>query len=255
MQRFSLAVGVFAAILALWAAASALGWVDPFLLPPPARVWTTFLQLLGNGKLAAHVEVSLLRVAAGYGIAVALALALSLLMSRAAVLDGILDPPLEFLRQIPPLAMIPLIMLWLGIGEAQKVGIIVLACFFPIFLGFRGGFAQADPKLIEVGRAAGFGRSEILRRIVIPAALPAIIVGLRIGLGYGWRALVGAELIASSSGLGYMILDAQDLARTDIVLVGVLVIGVIGLLTDGGLKFLVRRRLPWIRRELDLGQG
>lgn len=248
-------LSVFAALLLLWAAASGMGWVNAFLLPPPWRVWDSFMSLLSSGKLVSHTAVSLLRVILGYGCAAAAALVLSLAMVRSRVLSALIDPPLEFLRQVPPLALMPLAMLWLGIGEAQKVGIIILACFFPIFLGFRGGFSQVEPKLIEVGQAAGFSRMEILRRIVIPAALPSIIVGLRLGLGHGWRALVGAELIASSAGLGYMILDAQDLARIDVVMVGIFVIGGIGLLSDWGLRALVRWRLPWIRQDLELGRG
>lgn len=254
-HRFLFSTLVFAGLIGLWAFVSMTGRVNAFLLPPPDRVWSTFLSLLGNGKLADHTLVSLSRVGLGYGLAVLLALVLSVVMASNRWIAAVFDPPLEFLRQIPPLALIPLTLLWLGIGESQKVGIIILACFFPIFLGFRGGFAQVDPKLIEVGRAAGFKRWELLRRIAIPAALPAIVVGLRLGLGYGWRALVGAELIASSAGLGYMILDAQDLARTDIVLVGVLVIGAIGLLTDWSLRAVVRWRLPWIRQDLELGNA
>lgn len=242
-------------LLVLWVLAARFGWVNAFLLPAPQRVWGTFLTLVSSGKLLDHTLVSLSRVGAGYGLAVILALVISLCMVASRRLTAVIDPPIEFLRQIPPLALIPLMMLWLGIGETQKVSVIILACFFPIFLGFRGGFAQVDPKLIEVGRAAGFTRLELMRRIAIPAALPSIIVGLRLGLGYGWRALVGAELIASSSGLGYMILDAQDLARTDIVIVGVLLIGTIGLLTDWGLKALVRKKLPWIRQEMELARG
>ncbi len=252
---FFTSLSVFAALLLLWAMASGMGWVNAFLLPPPWRVWNSFLSLLSSGKLVSHTGVSLLRVILGYGCAAAAALVLSLAMVRSRALSALIDPPLEFLRQVPPLALMPLAMLWLGIGEAQKVGIIILACFFPIFLGFRGGFSQVEPKLIEVGQAAGFSRMEILRRIVIPAALPSIIVGLRLGLGHGWRALVGAELIASSAGLGYMILDAQDLARIDVVMVGIFVIGGIGLLSDWGLRALVRWRLPWIRQDLELGRG
>jgi len=208
-----------------------------------------------NGKLLDHTGVSVLRVLMGYGLATLLALAISLLMAGSRGFASAIDPPLDFLRHVPPLALMPLAMLWLGIGETQKVGIIVLVCFFPVFLGFRGGFAQVDPKLIEVGRSALFSRRALLCRIALPAALPAIISGLRLGLGYGWRALVGAELIASSSGLGYMILDAQDMARTDIVIVGILVIGSIGLFADWGLKALVRWQLPWIQQDLDLGHG
>lgn len=254
-KQLFLAMLVFTGLLSLWATCSAMGLISPFLLPSPLAVWSSFLTLLGNGKLADHTGISILRVLTGYGLAILLAMAFSAMMASSRVFAALTDPPLEFLRQIPPLALMPLIMLWLGIGETQKVGIIVLACFFPIFLGFRGGFAQVDPKLIEVGYAAGFTRSELLRRIALPAALPAIVIGLRLGLGYGWRALVGAELIASSAGLGYMILDAQDLARTDIVMVGILVIGAIGLVTDAGLKAMVRWRLPWIRQDLELGNG
>lgn len=242
-------------LLAIWYVASANSWVNAFLLPSPQRVWTTFVTLLGNGKLLDHTLVSLSRVGIGYSLAVLAALVLSLLMVSMKGFARFIDPLLEFIRQIPPLALIPLMMLWLGIGEAQKVSIIILACFFSIFLGFRGGLTQVDPKLIEVGRAAGFSRFELLRRIALPASLPSVIVGLRLGLGYGWRALVGAELIASSAGLGYMILDAQDLARTDIVLVGVFVIGTIGLITDWSLKAAVRKKLPWIRQDLELGHG
>lgn len=255
LKSFALSCSAAVALLGLWSLASYAGWVNGFLLPAPGRVWSTFSTLLLNGKLVDHTMVSLGRVGMGYGFAVLAALVFSLVMVASRRLSAIIDPPLEFLRQIPPLALIPLMMLWLGIDEVQKVSVIILACFFPIFLGFRGGFAQVDPKLIEVGKAAGFTRAQILRRIAIPGALPGIIVGLRLGLGYGWRALVGAELIASSAGLGYMILDAQDLARTDIVIVGVLVIGSIGLATDWTLKALVRRYLPWIRQDLELRNG
>lgn len=245
----------FIIILAIWWALSATNAVNAFLLPPPWRVWSTFTTLAGNGKLLDHILISMSRVGMGYVIAVCAAFIITLLMITVRPVASLLDGPLEFLRQIPPLALVPITMLWLGIGEAQKVGIIILACFFPIFLGVRGGFAQVDPKLIEVGRAARFSRAEILWRIVVPAALPSTVVGLRIALGYGWRALVGAELIASSAGLGYMILDAQDLARTDIVLVGVLTIGIIGVLVDSGLKIVLRNLAPWMREEVELGNA
>ena len=248
-------MAVFGGLLALWALVSALGWVNAFLLPPPARIWSAFLELSASGRLWDHLLVSLGRVGAGYLLAAALALSLGVLVVSIPGMARIVDPLLDFLRQVPPLALMPLALLWLGIGEAQKLGIIVLSCFFPIFLGLRGGFAQVDPRLIEVGRAAGFGRAEILRRIAIPAALPAVVVGMRLGLGYGWRALVGAELIASSAGLGYMILDAQDMARTDIVLVGVLMIGLIGLVSDWLLRRAVGWWMPWIRQEMAMGNG
>lgn len=247
-------LSIFLLLGLLWSVTSAFGLVSPFLLPGPVAVVEAGRQLIADGSLARHVAISLQRVILGYGLSVATALPLALLFGLLPRLRALVEPALEFLRQIPPLALLPLLILWLGIGEVQKIGVIVLSCFFPIFLGALGGIAQADPKLVEVGRACGLSSSEILRRIVLPASLPALVVGLRIGLGYSWRALVGAELIASSSGLGYMIIDAQNLARTDIVLVGVFVIGVLGLIADALARAAIRRSAPWLRSHLELGR-
>ncbi|AOO83129.1 ABC transporter permease [Bosea vaviloviae] len=245
---------VFGVLGLAWFVTSATGFVSPFLLPGPFTVAQAGWQLIQDGSLAKHAAISLQRVGLGYGLSVILALPLALLFGLLPRLRSFCEPALEFLRQIPPLALLPLLILWLGIGEVQKVGVIVLSCFFPIFLGALGGIAQADPKLIEVGRICGLSRREILTRIVLPASLPALVVGLRIALGYSWRALVGAELIASSAGLGYLIIDAQNMARTDIVLVGVLVIGVLGLVADALARAALRRSAPWLRSQLELGR-
>lgn len=248
-------LAVFFATLGIWYLASASGWVSPFLLPSPHTVFDTLIELAGSGVLAKHTLISLRRVASGYLLAIAAAVPFALLFSLSNPLRRAIEPLLEFLRQIPPLAMMPLLILWLGIGEAQKIGIIVLSCFFPIFLGVRGGIAAVDRKLIDVGTVCGFGRAEIMLRIVLPSALPAIVVGLRIGLGYSWRALVGAELIASSAGLGYMIVDAENLARTDIVLAGILVIGMLGLASDHLLRALIRRKARWLAGDLEMARA
>ncbi len=254
MPRLS-TLAVLLATLAAWHLASASGWVSPFLLPSPRTVFETLIDLSVSGVLARHVLVSLRRVVSGYLLAIALAVPVALLFSLSRPLRSMVEPLLEFLRQIPPLAMMPLLILWLGIGEAQKVGIIVLSCFFPIFLGVRGGIAAVDRKLIDVGTVYGFSRTEIMLRIVLPSALPSIVVGLRIGLGYSWRALVGAELIASSAGLGYMIVDAENLARTDIVLAGILVIGLLGLVSDHLLRALIRRKVRWLAEDLEMARA
>lgn len=248
MTLRSIAVGsvLFVVIGLAWWAAARLRLVEPFLLPPPGVVLATAWDLVADGTLARHVVVSLKRVVVGFGLAIALAVPVALVFGLSHPVRRVAEPPLEFLRQLPPLALVPLFILWLGIGEAQKIGIILFASFFPVFLGVSGGIAGVDPKLVEVGRVCGFGRLEIARRIVLPAALPSLVIGLRIGLGYSWRALVGAELVASSAGLGYMIVDAENLARTDIVLVGVLVIGSLGLLADHLARLAVRRAAPWI---------
>ncbi len=253
--RSIIAVVVFTGTIGLWWLASRLGWVNAFLLPAPQRVACTLLELTQSGALARHTLISLQRVALGYGLAIAVAVPLAVTFASSTLVRNLLEPLLEFIRQIPPLALMPLLMLWLGIGETQKVGIIILSCFFPIFLGVRGGIAQVDRKLIEVGRVCGLGRFEIMRRIVLPSAMPALVVGLRIGLGYSWRALVGAELIASAAGLGYMIVDAENLARTDIVLAGILVIGAAGFLTDMALRAVIARVAPWLVFDLEMAKA
>ncbi len=244
-MRATIPLSVAAAVVAVWAGASASGMVSAFLLPSPATVARAFLDLVSDGELLRHTVVSTLRLTVGYLLSVLVALPLAFLLSQVVWLRRPLEPLLEFLRQVPPLAMMPLLILWLGIGEAQKIGIIFLACAFPVFLATLGGIAQCDPRLIEVGRVSGFGRIEILRRIVLPSALPSVVVGLRIALGQGWRALVGAELVASAAGLGYMIVDAENLARTDVVVVGILVIGTLGLVSDHAARRLVARIAPW----------
>ncbi|MGU3575405.1 ABC transporter permease [Brucellaceae bacterium C25G] len=242
---------VFSSVLVLWWLASTFGWVNAFLLPSPVKVMKTLIELAQSGTLKKHTLISMQRVGLGYAGAVFIAITLAVLFSFSHFFRRLLDPLIEFMRQVPPLALMPLLILWLGIGEAQKVGIIILACFFPIFLGVRGGIEQVDHKLIEVGKVAGLNRAEIMWRIILPCSLPAIVIGLRIGLGYSWRALVGAELIASSAGLGYLIVDAENLARTDIVLVGILVIGIIGLIADMILKKLIGFCAPWLKKDLE----
>ncbi len=254
MHRFQ-ALAVFLVAAGLWWLVSRLGWVNAFLLPSPGTVLDALVDLGSSGVLAKHALISLQRVGLGYVLAIAIAVPCAVLFSLSGGVRRVVEPLLEFLRQIPPLAMMPLLILWLGIGEAQKIGIIVLSCFFPIFLGMRGGIAAVDRKLIDVGTVCGFDRLETMLRIVLPSALPAIVVGLRIGLGYSWRALVGAELIASSAGLGYMIVDAENLARTDIVLAGILVIGMLGLASDHALRALIRRKAPWLAGDLEMARA
>ena len=149
----------------------------------------------------------------------------------------------EFLRNFPPLSLIALLILWFGIGETSKIIIIVLASFFPMFLNIKKGLASCDPKLIEVGRSLNFTQGQIFRRILLPNALPDILVGMRVGMGYSWRAISGAEMIAAASGLGYMILDAQQMSRSDKVIVGIFVIGIVGYLCDRLFSLAIKKAL------------
>ena len=236
----------FAVLLAAWAVVSHFRWVTPFLLPSPGQVVRTGIELLADGSLLRNAWISMARALAGFALSAIIALPLGVLFTVAPTVRRLLEPPIEFMRQIPPLALIPLLVLWLGIGEAQKLGVVALTCFFPVFLGTLDGLARVDPKLVEVGQVCAMPRAAIVRRIVLPAAAPTIVTGLRISLGFSWRALVGAELIAASAGLGFLIIDAQNLARTDIVLVGVVVIGVLGMLADRAALAAVRRLMPWM---------
>ncbi len=239
----------FLLILALWQAASSLGWANAYLLPSPYRVARALVLAAASGQLERHAEASGLRVLGGFGLALVLALPAAVLASLAPRLSAAFDPLLTFLRNIPPLALIPLLILWLGIGEASKLALILLSSFFPVFMGALSGLRGVDPRLVEMGRSVDLSRTQILLRIMIPESMPSLLSGLRLGLGYSWRALVGAEMVAASSGLGYWVLDAEQMARIDSVLAGILVIGLLGILLDRGVFALSSRLLPWARLE------
>lgn len=232
-----------AAVLTAWYIGSHSGMWSNYVLPTPEKVWTTFWTMFANGQLAGHIAISLRRVFTGYFIAFGLAFFFGVLagvMPKKAVYYAHI---LEFLRQIPPISLIPLLILWTGIGETSKVIIIILAAFFPMFLNIEQGIKGCDPKLLEVGTLLGFDRWQKFFRIVLPSAVPDILVGMRIGMGYSWRAIIGAEMIAASKGLGYLILDAQQMSRSDKILVGIIVIGIIGIICDRIWVFLLKKFL------------
>jgi len=232
-------------LLFWWWVASTWQWVNNYLLPSPADIWSTAVTLAGNGILWRHVEISLYRVLTGFGFSFALAFLLAVILGLNRRLNNFFEPLLNFIRHVPPIACIPLLILWLGIDEASKLAVIVLAAFFPVFLNSREGFIRCDPKLLEVGQAFGLTRQQQFFKIILPSALPSVILGIRLGLGYSWRALIGAELVAASAGLGYMIIEAEQLSRPDIVIVGIAVIGMLGYAVDYVLLLLSLWLLPW----------
>jgi len=244
-----------AGMLGLWWVSAVAGWISPFLLPTPTAVIDAAVRLLQSGELLRHVLASLGRIFGGFFLTVLLALPLAVWLGLAPTARRLGEPVLEFLRQIPPLALLPLLILWFGIGEAPKLVVIILATFFPVFLSAAAGIIQCDRRLIEVGQVCHFSDGAIIRRIVLPAALPSIATGLRLGFGYAWRALIGAELIAASAGLGYMITDAESLARPDIILVGILLIGMLGMVFDVAFRFALRRLAPWMKQEAQLARA
>lgn len=218
--------------LSLWWCAGNFNLLNTYLFPTPGAVFTAGWDALLSGELGRHALVSLVRVFSGFSLTCLLALPLAVCFCRWPILERFCSVPVEFVRIVPPLAFIPLLILWFGIGESSKLALIVLASFFPVFLNILVGLKNVDKRLLEMGLTIELSQWAVFRYILIPSALPSIITGLRLGFGYSWRAVIGAELIAAASGLGYMILDAEELARTDRVFVGILVIGVLGYLCD-----------------------
>lgn len=243
MKKFWKGFLPIALILLLWLAASATGLWSAYVLPGPARVFHSFWSMVQSGVLFRHVLVSLWRVLTGFTIAFSLAFLLGVLAGLYPAGGAYYKHIVEFLRNVPPLSLIALLILWFGIGETSKIIIIVLASFFPMFLNIKKGLASCDIKLLEVGHSMGFTKSQKFFRIMLPYALPDILVGMRIGLGYSWRAIIGAEMIAAASGLGYLILDAQQMSRSDKVVVGIFVIGIVGYLCDLLFSFAIRKSL------------
>lgn len=228
-------------LLAVWQAAAGSGIWSAYVLPPPVKVAKALAGMIESGVLFRHILVSSRRVVTGFAIAFCLAMAGGILASELHRAEEYYGGFLEFMRNVPPISLIALLILWFGIGETSKIIIIVLASFFPMYLNIRKGFMSASKKLLEVGTVFGLTGREKFCRIVLPSAIPDILVGMRIGLGYSWRAIIGAEMIAAASGLGYLILDAQQMSRSDKVIAGILTIGTVGILCDKVFSLLIRR--------------
>ena len=209
-------------LFALWAGVSYTGRVPAILLPTPGAVWDSFVSLTVSGDLLHHTLASGFRSLAGFAIASALGLALGLLNARSAVSTRVSYLLLEAARVTPPLSLIPLLILWLGIDEAPKIAIVFLASFFPIYMNVVTAVKAVDPKLEEAAKLLRFTKSERLRYLTLPSSLPGILTGLRLGFGYSWRALVAADLIS----------DSAEFAKTDTVFVGIITIAVVGVIAD-----------------------
>ena len=228
-------------LLFLWWLASELKLWNTYLMPPPAKVLKTFLSMWRKGEIARAVAVSLRRVLTGFLISFGLAFVCGVITAYAPKIAGYFRYLGNFFRNVPPLALISLLILWFGLGETPKLIIIVLASFFPMLLNISSGFIRCDVRLLEVGKSLGFTGIKRFFRISLPAARLDILTGIRIGLGYAWRALIGAEMFAAAAGLGYMIVFAQQMSRSDKVFIGIILIGLIGSLTDSLLQALIGR--------------
>ena len=211
--------------------ATIYGGYNIYVLPSLKMIYLSFLELLQTKELYKHIYSSLTLVFLGYLISFFVASILATLSYTTKIKEyyGFL---IRFMKNVPPLSLIPLLILWYGIKTTPKLIIIILASFFPMYLNMEKGFSYNNKKLIEVGKAFGFTKSQIFFKIVLPNAIPDILVGMRIGMGYSYRAIIGAEMIAASTGLGYLINFARSMSRTDIVIVGILVIGLLGYTCD-----------------------
>ena len=248
MRSVILSLWMPVALFALWWFASAFSWVNPYLLPRPEAVFAAFIELCENGLLWVHVQSSLGRAFGGYIIAALIALPMGYFFAKYETLHTQSRLILESLRMIPPLSLIPLLILWLGIGETAKLTIVLLASFFPIYLNAYSGFKQLDYRYGELAETLNLSTCEKIQHIEFPGALPAVFTWLRLGFVYSWRALVSAELIAAPSGLGYLISDASEMARTDQVFVGIFMIAILGILGDFLFQKALFKVAPWSKK-------
>ena len=232
-------------LLALWQLFSAQGWLSTRVLPAPSEVVQAAWTLTVSGELWTHVKVSAGRALLGLAIGGGLGLFFGLLTGSLRWADALLDSTFQMVRNIPALALIPLVILWFGIDETAKLFLIAISVFFPIYLNTSHGIRNVDPGLIELGRTYGLSRWQLYRQIILPGALSSILVGLRFSLGLMWVILIVAETISAQAGIGYLTMNAREFLQTDIVLVGILLYALLGKLADVFAKGLERYWLRW----------
>jgi taurine transport system permease protein len=237
------------ALVVIWWAVTATGMIEPLFLPPPSAVlqkgWLLVTSGYMDSTLWQHLGASLSRIGLGLGFAVLTAVPVGIAIGANRIARGVLDPLIEFYRPIPPLAYLPLIVIWCGIGELSKVLLIYLAIFAPIAIATATGVRTVDPAKLRAAQSLGATRAQLIRHVILPSALPDILTGVRIGLGVGWSTLVAAELIAATSGLGFMVQSAAQFLVTDVVVLGILVIALIAFAMEMGLRALQRKLVPW----------
>ena len=237
------------ALLALWWLITAFGYIKPLFLPAPAAVVAQFVDVASDGfggsTLLEHALWSLFRVFAAFLLACATAIPIGIAMGVSRVFRGVFDPPIEFYRPIPPLAYLPLIIIWFGIGDLGKVILIYLAVFAPLALNARAGVRSVSLEQIHAAYSLGASRLQVIRHVILPAALPEILTGMRIGIGFGWTTLVAAEMVAATAGLGFMVLNAAEFLRSDVVIMGIVVIGALAYLFDLLMRRIERALVPW----------
>ncbi len=245
-----ISVVTIVALFALWWIATHLGWIRDLFLPTPERVITSFAEawqgnIQGGKPLFEHLQWSMTRVFAAFVFACVTAIPAGIAMGVSRIARGIFDPPIEFYRPLPPLAYLPLIVIWFGIDETAKIVLIYLACFAPLAMAARAGVRSVSIEQINAAYSMGASRWQVIWHVVIPAAMPEILTGMRIAIGFGWTTLVAAEMVAATEGLGQMVLNASNFLRTDVVIMGIIVIGVVAYMFDLLMRYVERWVVPW----------
>lgn len=229
----------------VWEGFARLGWLSTQVLPAPSHIVRTAAGLIAQGRLIDDLGVSLVRAAAGFALGGTLGIALGTAVGFSRVAEALLDRNIQMLRAIPFLALLPLVIVWFGVGEGAKIFLVALGVTFPVYVNTVLGIRQVDPKLLELGRVLGLSRRVLIRRIVIPGALPSILTGVRYALASAWLALVVAETIATSRGIGFLAMDAREFLRTDVIVMTIVIYAGIGVAADALARLLERRLLRW----------
>jgi sulfonate transport system permease protein len=232
-------------LLALWQLADSVGHFQADVLPSPANVWATAGQLVSAGTLQSALLISLQRVALGLALGISIGAVLALVSGLSLIGERLIDPVMHMFRTMPVLALLPLFVLWFGIGEQAKVYLIGWAVIFPIYINLYAGIRGVDARLVEAGAVLGLGRWGRIWQVILPGALPQFLTGLRLALGVSWLVLVAAEEINATSGLGYLIINAQNLLQTNVIFVGLVVYSLLGLTTDILIRLIERFALSW----------
>ncbi|WP_114810024.1 ABC transporter permease subunit [Paraburkholderia kururiensis] len=232
-------------IVAIWEVAARVGWLAPQVLPAPGSVAVTAWTLTRNGDLFVHLGVSLLRAAVGFLIGGAIGLALGVFVGSSRLGHALIDRSIQMVRAIPFLATLPLVIVWFGVGEGAKIFLVALAVLFPIYINTMLGIRQVDPKLMELAQVIGMKWPAIVRRIILPGALPSILTGVRYALAHAWLALVIAETLATTKGIGFLAMDAREFLQTNVILLTMIIYAIIGVVADALVRSLEVHFLSW----------
>ncbi|BEV16982.1 ABC transporter permease subunit [Herbaspirillum sp. DW155] len=232
-------------LLLAWEALARTGTLSPQVLPAPSKVSQTALNLIAQGRLLSDLGASLLRAAAGFVIGGSIGFVLGTLVGFSRLAEALVDRSVQMVRAVPFLAALPLVIVWFGVGEGGKVFLVSLGVLFPIYINTVLGIRQVDPKLLELGRVTGLSNWTLIRRIILPGALPSILAGVRYALAVAWLALVIAETIAANTGIGSLAMDAREFLQTDVIVLTIVIYAGIGVVSDGIARLLERRLLAW----------